>query len=195
MLGIIQKLKVALAALFTIASLLAPLAISGVVSADGPCPGSTAPFPVDCSKLPAGCPGSSLMSEPSNQVTLKCLYSPTATSWTCSAKECVFADTNVTVYKAQSYGDATSYGGNCMSVSKCDLMSKYVYPLINFLIALIGIGVVISIIIGGIQYGSSAGDPQKVTAAKSRIRNAIIALIAFVFLYAMLNFLVPGGLF
>jgi hypothetical protein len=84
---------------------------------------------------------------------------------------------------------------NCSEISKCDLMTKYVYPFINFLSALVGLVVVISIVIGGIQYGSSAGDPQKVTAAKNRIRNALIALVTFIFLYSLLNFLVPGGLF
>ncbi len=92
-----------------------------------------------------------------------------------------------------SNGDG-AIGGNCTDISKCDLMNKYIYPLINFLAALVGVAVTISLVIGGIQYGSSAGDPQKVTAAKNRIRNAIIALVTFIFLYALLNFLVPGGL-
>lgn len=89
---------------------------------------------------------------------------------------------------------AADGGGNCSSVNSCDLIQKYINPFINFLAALVGIAVVISIIIGGIQYGSSGGDPSKVTAAKNRIRNAIIALVTFLFLYALLNFLIPGGL-
>lgn len=86
-------------------------------------------------------------------------------------------------------------GGDCKTISKCNLMIQYVYPLINFLAALVGIAVTVSIIIGGVQYGSSAGDPQKTSAAKNRIRNSIIALVTFIFLYALLNFLIPGGLF
>lgn len=85
--------------------------------------------------------------------------------------------------------------GNCMDISQCDFIGKYLNKFINFLAALVGVAVVASIIFGGIQYGSSAGDPAKVTAAKNRIRNAILALLAFLFLYALLNFLVPGGLF
>lgn len=91
--------------------------------------------------------------------------------------------------------DPAVNGGNCSSVQHCDLISKYINPFINFLAALVGVAVVISIVIGGIQYGSSAGDPAKVTAAKNRIRNAIIALVTFLLLYALLNFLIPGGLF
>lgn len=78
-------------------------------------------------------------------------------------------------------------------VQNCDLVTKYINPLVNFLIALVGIAVVISIVIGGIQYGSSGGDPQKVTAAKNRIRNSLVALVTFIFLFAILNFLIPGG--
>ncbi len=66
---------------------------------------------------------------------------------------------------------------------------------INILSALIGIVIVGSIIYGGIQYSTAGSDPQKVSAAKNRIRNAIIAFIFFLFSYTILNFLVPGGVF
>lgn len=93
-----------------------------------------------------------------------------------------------------SDADPAITSGNCSNVSHCDLIQKYINPFINFLAALVGVVVVMSIIIGGIQYSSSAGDPQAASAAKNRIRNAIIALVTFLFLYALLNFLIPGGL-
>lgn len=74
-----------------------------------------------------------------------------------------------------------------------DLIEKYINPLINFLSAVVGIVIVISFVVGGIQYASSEDDPQKVKQAKSRIINAILALLAFLFLYAFLQWLVPGG--
>lgn len=82
----------------------------------------------------------------------------------------------------------------CSNITKCDLITKYVDPLVNALTALVGVAVVVSIIIGGIQYSSSEGDPGKASAAKNRIKNAIIALVAFILLYSFLNFLIPGGL-
>jgi hypothetical protein len=90
--------------------------------------------------------------------------------------------------------DEAVAGGNCKDIQHCDLFVHYINPAINLLAAAVGIIVAISIIIGGLQYGSSAGDPQKASAAKNRIRNAIIALVTFLFLYAILNFLIPGGL-
>lgn len=65
----------------------------------------------------------------------------------------------------------------------------------NVLSAGVGIIIVIVIIVGGIQYASAGGDANKVAAAKGRIQNAIYALIAFFFLYAFLQWLVPGGIF
>jgi hypothetical protein len=91
--------------------------------------------------------------------------------------------------------DKAAASGNCSNLDKCDFIMRYLNPFIQLLSALVGVVVVISIVIGGIQYSSSAGDPQRAQAAKNRIRNAIIALITFIFLYALLNFLVPGGLF
>lgn len=77
----------------------------------------------------------------------------------------------------------------------CGLIRRYFNPVINFLTAVVGIVVTIAIIIGGIQYSTSADDPQKVAAAKARIINAVLALLAFIFLWAFLQWLVPGGVF
>lgn len=94
-----------------------------------------------------------------------------------------------------SSGDpAATSDADCGTVAKCDLVSKYLNPFINLMAALVGVAVTISIVVGGIRYASSAGDPQAAAAGKARIRNSIIALITFIFLYAILNFLIPGGL-
>ena len=77
----------------------------------------------------------------------------------------------------------------------CDFIGKYINPGINLLTATFGIVATGSLIFGGIQYSSSGGDPQKITQAKNRIRNTIIAVVAYLFLFGFLQFLVPGGLF
>lgn len=59
----------------------------------------------------------------------------------------------------------------------------------------VGIIIVIMIIVGGINYSMAGGDPGKVAQAKSRILNAIYALIAYFFLFAFLQWVVPGGIF
>ena len=79
--------------------------------------------------------------------------------------------------------------------SNCDLIKLYINPAINMLTVAFAIIVVISLIIGGINYTTSEGDPQKVSRAKNRIFNTIFALIAYIFLYSFLQFLIPGGAF
>lgn len=69
----------------------------------------------------------------------------------------------------------------------------YIQDFINFLAVAVGLIAVIMIIIGGIQYSQSAGDPQKVAAAKKRLFNAVFALVAFGLLYGVLTWLIPGG--
>jgi hypothetical protein len=75
----------------------------------------------------------------------------------------------------------------------CPLISKYVNPAIAVLSALVGIVAVIAIVVGGIQVTTSAGDPQKSAAGKNHIRNAVIGVAAYVFLYAFLQWIIPGG--
>lgn len=73
------------------------------------------------------------------------------------------------------------------------LVEKYGVPLLNFMGSIVGLIVTISIVAAGIQYSSAANDPNKIAAARSRITNAVIALVAFLFLYGLLQWLVPGG--
>jgi hypothetical protein len=86
----------------------------------------------------------------------------------------------------------TAQDAATISSSTC-LFSKYINPLISLFSALVGVVVVIAVIIGGIEYSSSAGDPQRAAAARTHITNALLGLFAYIFLYAFLQFLIPGG--
>lgn len=70
----------------------------------------------------------------------------------------------------------------------------YVNPFIQLLGGLTAVGVVIAIVLGGIQYSAAGGDPGKVAEAKNRITKAIIALLAFIFLLSFISFILPGGI-
>ncbi len=72
---------------------------------------------------------------------------------------------------------------------------KYLFLLINTLSALVGIVVIGMIIIGGIEWSASNDNPQRVAAARSKIVNAVLALLVFIFTYAFLQWVVPGGIF
>lgn len=84
-------------------------------------------------------------------------------------------------------------GGN--DNERCNqFIEDYINPVIYLLSALVGIVAVISIIMAGIQYSASADDPATVSKAKQRIFNTVIGLVAYIFLFAFLEYLVPGGI-
>ncbi|HEX8227373.1 MAG TPA: hypothetical protein VF572_05910 [Candidatus Saccharimonadales bacterium] len=117
---------------------------------------------------------------------LLCSFSVLATGQALAADPAPGADPAATKYSLDCNGDNKPD-------ANCNIISKYLNPFIRVLTVMVAIAVVIGIIVGGIQYSSSAGDPQKAAAAKDRIRNSIIAFIFFLFLYALLRFLIPGG--
>lgn len=69
------------------------------------------------------------------------------------------------------------------------------FALLRFVSAGVGLIVIGSIIWAGIQYSTSRGNPQSTEASIKRVTNAVIALLIYIFSFAILNFLVPGGLF
>lgn len=90
-------------------------------------------------------------------------------------------------------GVAISIGVECPPSDNPIL--SYLAGIINFLALGVPVVVVAAIIVGGIQYITAGGVPQKLEAARKRIINALIALVTFIFLYAILRWLVPGDIF
>ena len=70
----------------------------------------------------------------------------------------------------------------------------YLKDVLKLISGAVGITIIIRIITAGIQYISSFGDPSNIKNAKSRLINAMIALLLFLMMFAILQFLVPGGL-
>lgn len=92
--------------------------------------------------------------------------------------------------------DADNQPDNCIREGSGDRNPIYTYLkiIIRFLSAGVGIVVVLMIIVGGIRYITSSGNPEAAAGAKKMITNAVIALVLFLFMAAILNFLIPGGL-
>lgn len=80
-----------------------------------------------------------------------------------------------------------------VTAQNCAVM-YYLLIFINALSALVGIVVVIMVAVGGVQYSAAKDNPQQAAQAKERIRNAILALVAYIFMVAFLQWLVPGGI-
>jgi hypothetical protein len=98
-------------------------------------------------------------------------------------------------------GDTCGAGDNAVRISlkigcqgKGNPVVDMMFAIIRFLSLGVGIVVVGSIVAAGIQYTSSRGDPQAVKMAQGRITNTVIALIIYIFTYAVLNWILPAGL-
>lgn len=85
--------------------------------------------------------------------------------------------------------------GECSGDSETDRnLFKTVNSIINVILSVIGIITVVVIILGGIQYVTSAGDPAKTKKAKDTILYGIIGLIIALLAFAIVNF-VLGNVF
>lgn len=69
------------------------------------------------------------------------------------------------------------------------------FAIIRLLSIGVGLVVVGSIVVAGIQYTTSQDDPKATAAAEGRIKSAIIALLVYIFAYAILNYVIPAGFF
>jgi len=83
-------------------------------------------------------------------------------------------------------------------VNKCLNQSPVVHDIqtiVNFLSAAVGVVVIAVIIVGGIQYSLAGDNSSALEAARKRIANGVITLVAFLFAWAFLQWLIPGGIF
>jgi hypothetical protein len=101
---------------------------------------------------------------------------------------------------AKDHTKCVEVGNECngLSQDKCLASDPIVHDLnlvVNFLSALVGVVVVAVIVLGGIQYSMAGDNPAAVTAAKQRIINGLIALVAFLLMFSFLQWLIPGGVF
>ncbi len=85
--------------------------------------------------------------------------------------------------------------GNAYPGDKLGPIEDFMYSIIRFLSAGVGIVVIISIILAGIKYSSSEGNAEATQAAKNRVKETLIGLFVYIFAFALIQYLVPGGVF
>lgn len=107
--------------------------------------------------------------------------------------DCTSADEDCCIGQ-DGKGVRLGIGVECSTESD-NVVLAYLVGIINFLALGVGIVATCMIIVGGIEYIIAGGVPQKLEKAKSLITNALIALVTFIFMYAILQWLIPGGLF
>jgi len=85
-------------------------------------------------------------------------------------------------------------GDNC-NKDECNAIVDITFAVIRFLSNGVGLFVVGSIVLAGIQYTTSKADPAGIEAARNRIQSSLIALLIYIFSYAILNYVIPSGFF
>ncbi len=86
--------------------------------------------------------------------------------------------------------DTVNNGTNATGGSESGVtnLEDTVKNVINAILYGVGIIAVVMMILGGVQYATSAGDTAKVTKAKNTILYGIIGLVVAVLAYAIVNF-------
>ena len=85
--------------------------------------------------------------------------------------------------------DEIKAASGCDSSSSKDL-PKVVQNILNVVISIASIIAVIFIIIGGVQYMGSSGDPGKIKKAKDTILYAVIGLVVCALAFVIVNFVI-----
>lgn len=67
--------------------------------------------------------------------------------------------------------------------------------ILNFMSISVGILVVGGITAGGIMYSASGGNPGRKAQGTKIIGNAVMGLVLYLLLWAIIQFLIPGGVF
>lgn len=67
--------------------------------------------------------------------------------------------------------------------------------VINILTAGVGILAVGGIVYGAILYTSAGGSSEQIKKATTVFTNVVIGIVAYAAMYALLNFIIPGGIF
>ena len=98
-------------------------------------------------------------------------------------------------YTCGEGADAVHVSINFGCQGKGSAITDAAFAIIRVLSAGVGLVVIASIVVAGIQYTTSRGDPNATARAISRIRSSVIALLIYIFAAAMLDFVIPAGFF
>ena len=103
------------------------------------------------------------------------------------------------VYTSLNIGCEGEACANGKPTSYCETYHNAIvdalFAIIRFLSLGVGIIVIGSIVVAGIQFSVSRADPKATSMAIGRIRSSVIALLIYIFAYAILNYLIPKGFF
>lgn len=90
-----------------------------------------------------------------------------------------------------SEGDGSGGGGQAQGTGIWYILLL----VINIMTAGVGVLALAGIVYGAVLYTSAGGNAEQVKKAMGIFTNVVIGVVAFAGMYALLNFLIPGGAF
>jgi hypothetical protein len=78
---------------------------------------------------------------------------------------------------------------------KYNPLLQWIRFFINVISSIIIVGAIVMVTLAGLEYSASGDNSQTVQNAKKRITNVMIGLVSYFFLYAFLQWVIPGGVF
>lgn len=81
-------------------------------------------------------------------------------------------------------------GVECFAGGSPVTLPEAIQIIVNTLLFIVGVAAVIMLIIGGMRYVFSGGNPQNTKAAKDTILYAVIGIVVALLAYAIVNFVV-----
>ena len=126
-----------------------------------------------------------------------------------TALENPFGDSNVDISKQCGKNPEPGPGGDGTYAPVIDIgcqgegyrgddlnpVEDMLFAFLRFLTVGVGIVAIASVVVAGIQFSTSRGDPAGTAKAIGRIGSTIGALLLYVLAWSLLNWLVPGGIF
>ena len=87
------------------------------------------------------------------------------------------------------YGACDANSSSAICKGKGESLSEgFVKPTINIILWVVGVAAVIVIVVAGLKYVTSSGNPSAVSSAKTTILYAVIGLVIAITAYAIVNF-------
>ena len=123
------------------------------------------------------------------------IAAPTSAAIKCP-ESCVPTSVLGGLYDENGNKVGSDYTGKTIRCKCDDGEGSSILDILNLVVNImtIGIGIlgVIGITIVGIQYLTAGGNEEKTRKAKRRMFEIVIGLVAYVIIYALLNWLIPG---
>lgn len=91
------------------------------------------------------------------------------------------------------YGACDANSSSAICKGKGESLSEgFVKPTINIILWVVGVAAVIVIVVAGLKYVTSSGNPSAISSAKTTILYAVIGLVIAITAYAIVNFVLKS---